>query len=40
VLVEGFKAAPLPKIEVDRLAAGPEAAVRPAVHEPGDWAPW
>jgi molybdopterin-guanine dinucleotide biosynthesis protein MobB len=37
VLVEGFKAAPLPKIEVYRLAAGPEPLFDPAVHDPGDW---
>src|SRR6266516_319689 len=32
VLVEGFKGAPLPKIEVYRLAAGPEPLFDPAVH--------
>src|SRR3989442_3781331 len=37
VLVEGFKAAPLPKIEVYRLAAGPDPLFDPAVHDPGDW---
>jgi len=37
VLVEGFKGAPLPKIEVYRLAAGPEPLFDPAVHDPGDW---
>src|SRR5207247_4562112 len=37
VLVEGFKDAPLPKIEVYRLAAGPEPLFDPAVHDPGDW---
>src|SRR3989441_10011708 len=37
VLVEGFKSAPLPKIEVYRLAAGPEPLFDPAVHDPGDW---
>src|SRR3989442_11151672 len=36
VLVEGFKAAPLPKIEVYRLAAGPDPLFDPAVHDPGD----
>src|SRR5437773_8902849 len=34
VLVEGFKGAPLPKIEVSRLAAGPEPLFDPAVHAP------
>lgn len=37
VLVEGFKRAPLPKIEVYRLAAGPEPLFDPAVHDPNDW---
>jgi len=37
VLVEGFKSAPLPKIEVYRLAAGPEPLFDAAVHDPGDW---
>jgi len=37
VLVEGFKGAPLPKIEVYRLTAGPEPLFDPAVHDPGDW---
>ena len=37
VLVEGFKRAPLPKIEVYRLAAGPEPLFDPTVHDPGDW---
>src|SRR2546428_4987501 len=37
VLVEGFKDAPLPKIEVYRLAAGAEPLFDPAVHDPGDW---
>ena len=37
VLVEGFKAAPLPKIEVYRLAAGPDPLFDPAIHDPGDW---
>src|SRR5439155_26463746 len=36
VLVEGFKRAPLPKIEVYRLAAGPEPLFDPAVHDAGD----
>ena len=31
------KGAPLPKIEVYRLAAGPEPLFDPAVHDPGDW---
>ena len=37
VLVEGFKRAPLPKIEVYRLAAGPEPLFDAAVHDPADW---
>jgi molybdopterin-guanine dinucleotide biosynthesis protein MobB len=37
VLVEGFKRAPLPKIEVYRLAAGPDAVFDPATHDPADW---
>src|SRR3989442_9887532 len=37
VLVEGFKAAPLPKIEVYRLAAGPDPLFDPAGPDPGDW---
>ncbi|PYP01727.1 MAG: molybdopterin-guanine dinucleotide biosynthesis protein B [Gemmatimonadetes bacterium] len=37
VLVEGFKAAPLPKIEVYRRAAGPEPIFDSKVHDPGDW---
>ena len=37
VLVEGFKSAPLPKIEVYRMVAGPEPLFDPAVHDPGDW---
>src|SRR3989454_12235283 len=36
VLVEGFKAAPLPKIEVYRLAAGPQPLFDPAGPQPGD----
>src|SRR3989442_11368797 len=36
VLVEGFKAAPLPKIEVYRLAAGPDPLFHPGGHDPGD----
>src|SRR3989454_2313513 len=35
VLVEGFKAAPLPKIEVYRLAAGADPPFDPAVPAPG-----
>src|SRR3989442_13769832 len=35
VLVEGFKSAPLPKIEVYRLAAGARALFGPAAHRPG-----
>jgi molybdopterin-guanine dinucleotide biosynthesis protein MobB len=37
VLVEGFKKAPLPKIEVYRKAAGPKPVFDPAVHDPADW---
>ncbi len=37
VLVEGFKRAPLPKIEVYRLAAGADPLFDPAVHDPADW---
>lgn len=37
VLVEGFKSAALPKIEVYRLAAGAEPLFDPAVHAEGDW---
>ncbi|PYO94688.1 MAG: molybdopterin-guanine dinucleotide biosynthesis protein B [Gemmatimonadetes bacterium] len=37
VLVEGFKRAPLPKIEVYRTAAGPKPIFDPAVHDPTDW---
>ena len=37
VLVEGFKRAPLPKIEVYRRAAGPQPVFDPAVHDPAQW---
>lgn len=37
VLVEGFKGASLPKIEVYRLAAGPDPVFDPAVHNSADW---
>lgn len=37
VLVEGFKQAPLPKIEVFRVAVGPEPIFDSAVHNPADW---
>ena len=37
VLVEGFKRAPLPKIEVYRAVAGPKPLFDPAVHDPADW---
>jgi molybdopterin-guanine dinucleotide biosynthesis protein B len=37
VLVEGFKRAPLPKIEVYRRTAGPKPLWDPAVHDPADW---
>lgn len=37
VLVEGFKRAPLPKIEVYRGVAGPKPIFDPQTHDPGDW---
>jgi molybdopterin-guanine dinucleotide biosynthesis protein B len=37
VLVEGFKRAPLPKIEVYRKTAGPKPIFDAAVHDPADW---
>src|SRR5436309_9997712 len=37
VLVEGFKRAPLPKIEVYRRVAGPKPVIDTAGHDPGDW---
>lgn len=37
VLAEGFRRAPLPKIEVYRLAAGPDPIFDPKVHDPADW---
>jgi molybdopterin-guanine dinucleotide biosynthesis protein B len=37
VLVEGFRAAPLPKIEVYRLAAGPDPLFKAAEHDPAHW---
>ena len=37
VLVEGFKSAPLPKIEVYRKVSGPTPIFDPAVHDPADW---
>jgi len=37
VLVEGFKRAPLPKIEVYRRVAGPKPIFDPEKHDPGDW---
>jgi molybdopterin-guanine dinucleotide biosynthesis protein MobB len=37
VLVEGFKKAPLPKIEVYRLAVGTDPIFDPAHHDPADW---
>ena len=37
VLVEGFKRAPLPKIEVYRKVAGPKPVFDPEVHDPEDW---
>lgn len=37
VLVEGFKRAPLPKIEVYRGVAGPKPIFDPEKHDPADW---
>lgn len=37
VLVEGFTQAPLPKIEVYRLASGDAPLFDPAIHNPADW---
>lgn len=37
VLVEGFTAAPIPKIEVFRVACGPTPLFDPVTHEPADW---
>jgi len=37
VLVEGFKREPLPKIEVYRLAAGPDPLFDATAHDPADW---
>src|SRR5205807_1712449 len=37
VVVEGFKRAPLPKIEVYRLVAGPDPIFDSKAHDPGDW---
>ena len=37
VLVEGFKRAPLPKIEVYRGVAGPKPIFDPETHDPADW---
>jgi molybdopterin-guanine dinucleotide biosynthesis protein B len=37
ILVEGFTAAPLPKIEVYRLACGPDPLFDAARHDPADW---
>ncbi len=37
VLVEGFKRARLPKIEVYRTVAGPKPIFDEAVHDPADW---
>jgi molybdopterin-guanine dinucleotide biosynthesis protein MobB len=37
VLVEGFKRAALPKIEVYRLAAGPDPIFDSKMHNPADW---
>jgi len=37
VVVEGFTQAPLPKIEVHRLACGDRPIFDPAAHDPADW---
>ncbi|HMJ58087.1 MAG TPA: molybdopterin-guanine dinucleotide biosynthesis protein B, partial [Gemmatimonadales bacterium] len=37
VLAEGFKKAPLPKIEVYRRVAGPKPIFDPEKHDPADW---
>jgi molybdopterin-guanine dinucleotide biosynthesis protein len=37
VLVEGFHLAPLPKIEVHRLAIGRRPIFDPAAHDPARW---
>ncbi len=37
VLAEGFKKAPLPKIEVYRRVAGPKPIFDPEQHDPADW---
>ena len=37
VLLEGFESAPLPKIEVYRLAAGSEPLFDAAAHDPATW---
>jgi molybdopterin-guanine dinucleotide biosynthesis protein B len=37
VLVEGFTATPIPKIEVYRRACGPDPLFDPARHDPDDW---
>ncbi len=37
VLVEGFKKAPIPKIEVYRRVAGPKPIFDSEKHDPGDW---
>jgi molybdopterin-guanine dinucleotide biosynthesis protein B len=37
VLVEGFKRAPLPKIEIYRTVADPKPVFDPAVHDPAEW---
>ena len=37
VLAEGFKKAPLPKIELYRRVAGPKPIFDPEQHDPADW---
>ncbi|HTI06864.1 MAG TPA: molybdopterin-guanine dinucleotide biosynthesis protein B [Gemmatimonadales bacterium] len=37
VLVEGFKRATLPKIEIYRMIAGPKPLFDPAMHDPAQW---
>lgn len=37
ILVEGFSAARIPKIEVYRTVCGPDPLLDPAKHDPADW---